>query len=78
LSGNRVEAVRAGIRAMKLMLGGSVGSGGVVQRAGFRFQHDGDAVAHREGQAVGAANQFGLLPVVFEAALAQRADEDVE
>ena len=70
LSGRRVEAVRAGIRAMKLTADGSAG-GGVVERARLALQHDGNAVAHREGQPVGAADQLGVLPVMFEAALAQ-------
>jgi len=54
------------------------GGGGFVQHSGFRLKHDGDAVANRESQAVGAANEFGVLPVVFKAPLAQGADEDVE
>jgi hypothetical protein len=54
------------------------GGDGFVQDAGFRLQHDGNTVTDRESQTVGTANQFGLLPVVFEAALAQGADEDVE
>ena len=77
LSGRRVEAVRAGIRAMKLTADGSAG-GGVVERARLALQHDGNAVAHREGQPVGAADQLGVLPVMFEAAPCTGADEDVE
>ena len=65
LSGRRVDASRAGIRTVKLIAltaRRGVASAGAgrrrVERARFALEHHRDAVADREGQAVGVADQL--------------------
>jgi hypothetical protein len=49
----------------------------VAQRAGFVFQQNGNAVAHRVGQA-GAARSVPALAVVAQRALGDGADQQFE
>ena len=47
----------------------------VCQRAGFVFQQDGNAIAHRVGQACAARPQFLLFAVVFQGPFGYRAND---
>jgi hypothetical protein len=48
------------------------------QRACLLYEHDGDAIAYRKCKAISAADHFSVLAIMFKAALADWAHEDVE
>ena len=73
-SSNSTRSTRS--RPFEPDLGGDRPS--VLQLAGLLGQHDRDAVAHRIGQASLAADQFACFTVIFQRALGQRTDQDLQ
>src|SRR6266700_6280836 len=75
------EFLRPQIFSMGRFLDGGVGLVAArrsIELAGFLGQHDRNAVADRIGELGGARDQLLLGGVVFERALGQRADQDLE